>query len=66
MTFTPNGWFLSKLDLVLHFIYWTIHFLFDEGIASGGAGRRGVDYYLELVGWLGKDVKTEAVCDIFL
>jgi len=46
--FDLKGWFFSKVDLAVVFMYWTIFFLFDKNIDSLASRKRGFDVYRRL------------------
>lgn len=57
---------MSKLDLAVTFLYWTIRFIYCDDIESKGAGKKEADYFIVLVEYLRSDVTTEPVRDNFL
>jgi len=59
--FNLKGWFFSKVDLAIVFIYWTIHFLFNADLNIPVSGKKGVNLYLTLAQHL---AKHKEVCGI--
>jgi hypothetical protein len=60
-TFDPKGWFFSKLDLAVTILFWTVHFLFDKDVDIGRSGKKGMDIYLRLSDFVGRQ---KMVCGI--
>ena len=64
--FNPKGWLLSKVDLAVAFLYWTIYFIFDQEIDGCERAKKGIDYYLKLRELLRMRKETQKVYNLSL
>jgi len=59
--FNLKGWFFSKVNLAIVFIYWTIHFLFNVDLKNPCVCKKGVDVYLTLAQHLAKHKEVHGI-----
>jgi hypothetical protein len=62
--FDGHGWLLSKIDLAVAFLHWTIYFIFDQKIEHCETAKKGVDFYMKLREHLGENPNTEKVYNL--